>query len=118
MMLLIGADLNKRGLLVGENGAALIRKGCMSHLCGNDYKCCVVWFGTLLLGIGWILSINIKGTVRKVSEDISVEFKDKQLEAIKCLCARQDIFISFPTGYGNLTNYDWIWKTLAFHPQL
>ena len=46
--------------------------------------------------------MNIKGTVRKVSEDIGVEFKDKQLEAIKCLCVRQDIFISFPTGYGNL----------------
>ena len=43
--------------------------------------------------------MNIDDAVKKVSEDIGVEFKDKQLEAIKYFCAGQDVFVSLPTEY-------------------
>ena len=49
--------------------------------------------------------MNIDDAVKKVSEDIGVEFKDKQLEAIKCFCAGQDVFMSLPTGYGKSLIY-------------
>ena len=49
--------------------------------------------------------MNIHDAVKKVSEDIGVKFKDKQLEAIKCFCAGQDVFVSLPTGYGKSLIY-------------
>ena len=48
--------------------------------------------------------MNIDDAVKKVSEDIGVEFKDKQLEAIKCFCAGH-VFVSLPTGYGKSLIY-------------
>ena len=51
--------------------------------------------------------MNIHDAVKKVSEDIGVKFKDKQLEAIKCFCAGQDVAKTHATSdqcYVILTN--------------
>ena len=45
--------------------------------------------------------MNIDDAIKEVPEDVGVEFKDKQLKAIKCFCTGQYVYASLPTGTEN-----------------
>ena len=46
-----------------------------------------------------------KGCIYKAQEELGIQLKDKQLEAVYRFCCGNDVFVSLPTGYGKSVVY-------------
>jgi len=46
-----------------------------------------------------------KGCIYKAQEELGIQPKDKQLEAVYHFCCGNDVFVSLPTGYGKSVVY-------------
>jgi len=46
-----------------------------------------------------------KACIDKVQEELGIQLKDKQLEAVYHFCCGNDVFVSLPTGYGKSIIY-------------